>query len=127
MRVCRPMSVCDEIPCIRKCCAFNEMLAKIENKTTCIPYEKDLNITFHDVTSSDNPVIAPTPCMFFLSFNNNVYQYILISSISFRFWNSVSSKVSPVSSGPKLSRRPSHFRLQGWITFSWRQRKSNSF
>lgn len=64
VRVCRPVSVCDEIPCIRKCCAFNEMLAKIENNTICIPYEKDLNITFHDVTSSGNPVIAPTPGKF---------------------------------------------------------------
>lgn len=49
VRVCRPRSICNHIPCIRKCCRNNEMLAKRENQTICVPFEKDLLVTFHDL------------------------------------------------------------------------------
>lgn len=49
VRVCRPKSICDSIPCIRKCCGPNEMVTKRENQTTCVPYVKDLEMEFHKI------------------------------------------------------------------------------
>lgn len=55
VRVCRPKSICDSIPCVRKCCNYNEKLAKRNNITVCLPYLKDLVITFHNIEGDEFP------------------------------------------------------------------------
>lgn len=55
VRVCRPMSICNSIPCVRKCCSHNEKLAKRNNETVCEPYKKDLVMTFHDIEGDSFP------------------------------------------------------------------------
>lgn len=49
VRVCRPKSICDSIPCIRKCCNNNEKVVKRNNQTICESFEQDLELTFHDL------------------------------------------------------------------------------
>lgn len=66
IRVCRPKSVCTEIPCVRKCCAPNEMMTKYEafSSSGCTPYEKDLSMTFYDTNGMlpwDIPVQQSKP------------------------------------------------------------------
>lgn len=52
VRVCRPLSVCDRIPCVRKCCGPHERYARRNNETVCEPFAKDLVLTFHDLEAA---------------------------------------------------------------------------
>lgn len=55
VRVCRPKSICDSIPCVRKCCDYNEKVVKRNNETQCEPFLKDLVITFHNIEGDELP------------------------------------------------------------------------
>lgn len=61
VRSCRPRSVCDEIPCIRRCCKVDQIImpqpggSKVcqihPNKTNLLPI-------FHDVSTLERPMLA---------------------------------------------------------------------
>lgn len=59
VRACHPESICDGIPCVRKCCGHSHMLARVNGTSVCLPFERDLNITFHDLNEvDDSPIVA---------------------------------------------------------------------
>lgn len=45
-KVCQHKSICNKIPCIRKCCKEGERMV-FENKTICKAYDKHLDVKFH--------------------------------------------------------------------------------
>lgn len=49
IRVCHRRSICERVPCIRKCCNHNERLAKDNDDTICLHHPYDLRPTFHDL------------------------------------------------------------------------------
>lgn len=63
VRICKPRSICLEMPCVRKCCDFHEMLIPVNNSppAPCVPFEKDLDIRFYDLPKDhfpDDPAIV---------------------------------------------------------------------
>lgn len=61
VRVCRPRGICSEIPCVRKCCDYNEILVPQKNDVAkCQPWidgpaaVQDINITFYDIKDVDH-------------------------------------------------------------------------
>lgn len=59
VRVCRHKSVCAFIPCVRKCCNYNEKLVKGDNGTVCEPHPYELNVTLHDLRGEAFPEKRP--------------------------------------------------------------------
>jgi hypothetical protein len=47
-KACRPKSVCDEIPCVRKCCRDGLRMVSDTNGSVCESHESHLNLKFHD-------------------------------------------------------------------------------
>lgn len=63
-RVCRHESICERIPCVRKCCGHEKKMARVNNKATCLSHSVDINPTFHildedDFPDSDPPTAEP--------------------------------------------------------------------
>lgn len=52
VRSCNEPSVCDSIPCIRRCCGDNEEYVVANSTRQCVPSEKDLNVLFHSYEQS---------------------------------------------------------------------------
>lgn len=52
VRSCRERSICNEVPCIRRCCKTDQFLKKGKGAKSCLPHpsNKNLNPTFHDVS-----------------------------------------------------------------------------
>lgn len=51
VRVCHPRAICSDIPCVRKCCDYNEIRVPQKNDVAqCQPWidGQDINITFND-------------------------------------------------------------------------------
>jgi len=46
-KICRDKSVCDDMPCIRKCCREGQRMA-YTNRTTCESHDQHLAVNFHD-------------------------------------------------------------------------------
>lgn len=53
-KVCRPKSICRELPCIRKCCREGFRMAHI-NETICEPHDRHLNVQFHFFDIRESP------------------------------------------------------------------------
>lgn len=49
VRGCRPKSICEQIPCVRRCCKNEQIFRRIDNVATCMDYDKNLKPTFHDI------------------------------------------------------------------------------
>lgn len=58
VRSCRPRSICDEIPCYRRCCKTDQVLKKTVKAKQCVPHPENKNLipTFYDV---ETPITNP--------------------------------------------------------------------
>lgn len=50
VRSCRPRSVCNRMPCVRRCCKNDQMLQKINGTSTCVAINQNIQPIFHEVT-----------------------------------------------------------------------------
>lgn len=73
VRSCRPKSICEHIPCVRRCCENDQMMARdpITGKAICLQHPDDKNIKpiFHEVnlpidTNIQNSVDVQGECNF---------------------------------------------------------------
>lgn len=53
-KVCRPKTICSEMPCIRKCCREGFRMVH-NNETYCEPHDKHLDIKFHFFDIRESP------------------------------------------------------------------------
>lgn len=53
-KVCRPKSICNQIPCIRKCCKEGQKMF-FDNKTKCEKHDRHLDMKFHSFDSRKSP------------------------------------------------------------------------
>lgn len=62
VRSCRPRAICEHIPCVRRCCESDEMMARdnITKRGVCVPHAENKNLQpiFHDVGEWKNDVPA---------------------------------------------------------------------
>lgn len=56
VRSCRPNSICNEIPCFRRCCKTDQILRKGRRSKECVPHQKNLVPIFYDV---EPPITNP--------------------------------------------------------------------
>jgi hypothetical protein len=63
--VCQPVSVCDHMPCVRKCCGPSEHLLQVDEISQCVAHEnkKAFVPEFHNVENST-------------TFNKNIEKYV---------------------------------------------------
>lgn len=57
-KACRPESICDQIPCVRKCCPDGKRIIVSDNKLYCENHDAYLNLKFHNfdtVTFHEKP------------------------------------------------------------------------
>lgn len=63
VRSCRPQDICERIPCVRRCCESDQMMARdnVTKRGVCVPHaeNKNLHPIFHDVGEWTHDV--PTP------------------------------------------------------------------
>lgn len=46
-KACRPKTVCDRMPCVRKCCEEGQRMVEENNKKFCEAHDSHLSPTFH--------------------------------------------------------------------------------
>lgn len=49
IRTCRPRSICNRIPCVRRCCRNEQMMKIGENGSVCVDYDRNIRPKFYDV------------------------------------------------------------------------------
>lgn len=63
VRSCRPREICERVPCVRRCCENDQMMARdnVTRRGVCVPHadNKNLQPIFHDVGEWTHG--APTP------------------------------------------------------------------
>lgn len=50
VRSCRPRSVCHRMPCVRRCCKNDQMLAKINGTSQCVAINQNIRPIFHELS-----------------------------------------------------------------------------
>lgn len=50
VRSCRPRSVCQRMPCVRRCCKNDQMLARINGTSQCVAINQNIRPIFHEVS-----------------------------------------------------------------------------
>ncbi|KAG5676842.1 hypothetical protein PVAND_006649 [Polypedilum vanderplanki] len=53
-KVCRKKSICNQIPCIRKCCEIGERMTYENSTTNCEPHDTDIDVPFHSFKILEN-------------------------------------------------------------------------
>lgn len=51
VRSCRPNDLCNEMPCVRRCCRNEMMMQKINGSSKCVEYTRNIKPTFYDMRS----------------------------------------------------------------------------
>ncbi|XP_055683534.1 G-protein coupled receptor Mth-like [Lutzomyia longipalpis] len=59
VRVCRHESICQKIPCIRKCCDHGKKMARVNNVAACLDHSVDIRPIFHLLEGEDFPESEP--------------------------------------------------------------------
>lgn len=49
VRGCRPKTICEQIPCVRRCCKNEQIYRRIDNIATCMDYDRNFKPIFHDI------------------------------------------------------------------------------
>lgn len=53
VRSCRPRAICESVPCVRRCCESDQMMARdnVTKRGVCVPHAENKNLqpSFHDV------------------------------------------------------------------------------
>lgn len=49
VRTCRPRSVCNRMPCVRRCCRNEQMLEEHDGESICVQHERNIRPTFYDL------------------------------------------------------------------------------
>lgn len=49
-RTCQPRSICNRMPCVRRCCRNEQLLTRQNNKTVCVDYSRNIKPMFYDVS-----------------------------------------------------------------------------
>jgi hypothetical protein len=58
-KTCRDSSICEEIPCLQKCCPHGERFFHNGTKTICVPYHIDVDIKFHGFNKDQSYLEPP--------------------------------------------------------------------
>lgn len=64
VRTCRPRSVCNRMPCVRRCCRNEQMLEERNGESVCVEHERNIRPTFYDLMyplAADKPQIVAEP------------------------------------------------------------------
>lgn len=68
VRSCRLRAICEDIPCVRRCCENDQVLARVNNKTECLahPEGKTFRPVFHEIDDwlhrNKTPISVIVPC-----------------------------------------------------------------
>ena len=70
-KACQPLSICNRIPCVRKCCGPNEKF--MGHRKGCVAHDADMRPIFHDIIQI-SPILDLPP----VKTVNGSYQHVLI-------------------------------------------------
>lgn len=56
-KVCRPKEICNEMPCLRKCCKEGLRMVYDNETAICEPHHSHLNVKFHDFDFNQSPEV----------------------------------------------------------------------
>ncbi len=51
---CRSRDLCNEMPCVRRCCSNQQMMERVNGSINCVEHARNIKPTFHDIASSVN-------------------------------------------------------------------------
>lgn len=49
IRTCRPVNVCEQMPCVRRCCRNEQMIERQNGTSVCVQHSRNIKPVFHDV------------------------------------------------------------------------------
>lgn len=80
VRSCNDPKVCEDIPCIRRCCGDNEEYVVANNSRQCVPSEMDLNVMFHSFMKQSGSFesVIPKGISYFLELDFYFYTKFML-------------------------------------------------